>query len=448
VKPDCFIPPHPPRRPNPVASWRGLFGERARTAVYGWSQLAFETDHLKRRVLGFTVHVLLNPESVQHVLLDNAANYVKPGIVKHLLDPIIGRGLLTSDGDLWREQRRIVAASFSPAAVDAQRGTFAEAACTVMARWSQGEQRDMAAEATRTTMTVIAMALFGGDSRLTSEDSMRHITAAIEGFSEARLLALLRLPQFPVTPKGRAGKRGQTHLRHTLAEVVDDRWNGRFAGDFLSGMIAALRERFPADEARALAIDNAATFYLAGHETTANALTWTLFLLAAQPQLQEEMAAEARAALADSGRVEALTDRLPRLRLMLQESLRLYPPVPRFDREAIGPDSLGDVAVEPGDIVSIWPWLLHRHARLWDDPDAFEIERFATKSGRHRFQYLPFGAGGRTCVGAAFATTEALTLLAYWLSEWRFVDTGRPVRAAGLVTLRPAGGLPLRLERR
>ena len=443
-----FIPPHPPRQPRPVASWRGLFGERARTAVYGWSQLAFETEHLRRRVLGFTVHVLLKPQWVQHVLLDNAANYAKPGIVKHLLDPIIGRGLLTSDGELWREQRRIVAASFSPAAVEAQRATFAQAARNAMERWSDGEQRDMAAEATRTTMTVIAMALFGGDPRLTSEDSMRQITAAIEGFSEARLLALLRLPQFPLTPKGRAGKRGQTHLRHTLGEVVADRWDGRITGDFLSGMIDALRERFPADEARALAIDNAATFYLAGHETTANALTWTLFLLAAQPELQEEMAKEARAALADGSGDAALTDRLPRLRLMLQESLRLYPPVPRFDRQAIGPDRLGDVPVEPGDIVSIWPWLLHRHARLWDDPDAFEIERFATKDGRHRFQYLPFGAGGRTCVGASFAMTEAQTLLAHWLSEWRFVDSGRPVRVAGLVTLRPAGGLPLRLERR
>ena len=273
---------------------------------------------------------------MQHVLLDNAANYAKPGIVKELLDPIIGRGLLTSDGELWREQRRIVAASFSPAAVEAQRATFVEAARTAMARWSDGEQRDMAAEATRTTMTVIALALFGGDPRLTSEDSMRHIAAAIEGFSEARLLALLRLPQFPVTPKGRAGKRGQIHLRRTLGEVVDDRWSGRIAGDFLSGMIDALRERFPADEARALAIDNAATFYLAGHETTANALTWTLFLLAAQPELQEELAAEARAALADGDGDAALTDRLPRLRLMLQESLRLYPPVPRFDRQAIG----------------------------------------------------------------------------------------------------------------
>jgi cytochrome P450 len=443
-----FIPPYPPRQPRPVATWRGFFGERARTSVYGWSQFAFETNYLKRNILGFTVHILLDPDMVQHVLLDNPAAYVKPDIVKGLLDPIIGRGLLTSDGDLWRDQRRIVAASFSPAAVDAQRDKFVEAARSAMSGWKDGERRDMAAESTRTTMTIIALALFGGDPRLISEQSMRHIAAAIEGFSEARMLALLRLPQFPVTPKGRAGKRGQVFLRRTLAEVVDDRWHGRVAGDFLTGMIDALRQRFPDNEARALAVDNAATFYLAGHETTANALSWTLYLLSAQPELQEELAAEAKAALDGCEEAGRLTDRLPRLRLFLMESLRLYPPVPRFDRQALAADRIGDADVAPGDIVSIWPWLLHRHSRLWDDPDRFEIDRFADKGSRHRFQYLPFGAGGRICVGAQFATTEALTILAHWLSEWRFIDARHPARAAGMVTLRPAGGLPLILKRR
>ena len=441
-----FIPPYPPRQPKPVATWRGFFGERARTSVYGWSEFAFQTDHLKRNILGFRVHVLLDPDHVQRVLLDNAANYAKPDIVKTLLDPIIGQGLLTSDSQLWREQRRIVAATFSPAAVEAQRGMFVQAARSATERWAAGERRDMAAEATRTTMTVIALALFGGDPRLISEQSMAQISAAIEGFSEARMLALLRLPQFPITARGRAGKRGQVHLRKTLAEVVEDRWSGHIAGDFLSGMIDDLRDRFPEAEAKALAVDNAATFYLAGHETTANALTWSLFLIAAQPGLQEELAAEAKAALA--GGEEDVAERVPRLRLFLSESLRLYPPVPRFDRQAIGPDRLGSHPVAAGEIISIWPWLLHRHRQLWDDPDAFDLERFAQKSRRHRFQYLPFGAGPRTCVGAQFATTEALTLLVHWLDEWRFEEAGHEVRPAGMVTLRPAGGLPLLLSRR
>ena len=441
-----FIPPYPPRPTKPVATWRGFFGERAKTSVYGWSQRAFEIDYLKRDILGFRVHILLEPNLVEHVLLGNAANYAKPDIVKHLLGPIIGQGLLTSDNDLWREQRRIVAASFSPAAVRAQRSKFVEAAQAAMAGWRDGELRDMAIESTRATMTIIALALFGGDRRLISETAMAQIAAAIEGFSEARMLALLRLPQVPVTPKGRAGKRGQIFLRASLAEVVDDRWHGRVKPDFLTGVIDALRQRFPDEEARALAIDNAATFYLAGHETTANALTWTLFLLAAQPDLQEELAGEARTGLA--GGEDGIEDRVPHLRLFLNESMRLYPPVPRFDRQAIAADRIGDNEAEPGDIVSIWPWMLHRHRKLWDNPDAFDIERFATKGGRHRFQYLPFGAGPRTCVGAQFATIEALTLLAHWLNEWRFIDTGREVRAAGMVTLRPRGGLPLKLERR
>ena len=442
-----FVPPYPPRPTQPVATWRGFFGERARTSVYGWSERAFEIDYLKRNILGFQVHILLDPELIEHVLLDNAANYVKPDIVKHLLDPIIGRGLLTSDGQLWRDQRKIVAASFSPAAVEAQRAMFVQAAREAMARWAAGEPRDMAAESTRATMTVIALALFGGDPRLISDQSMAQIAAAIEGFSEARILALFRLPQFPITPKGRAGKRGQVHLRNTLAAVVDDRWHGRVAPDFLSGVIDALRQRFPDDEARALAIDNAATFYLAGHETTANALTWTLYLLAAQPTLQEEMAAEAKAALA--GGADDVAERVPRLRLFLMESMRLYPPVPRFDRQAIEPDEIGGHKVERGDIISIWPWLLQRHRKHWRDPDAFDIERFAGKGDRHRFQYLPFGGGPRTCVGAQFATAEALTILAVWLAEWRFaLPPGHRAEVSGMVTLRPKGGMRLGLHAR
>ena len=136
-----FIPPYPPRPPKPVATWRGFFGERARTSVYGWSERAFEIGYLKRNILGFRVHILLDPDLIQHVLLDNAANYAKPEIVKTLLDPIIGRGLLTSDGELWREQRRIVAATFSPAAVEAQRAIFVEGAA---ARWSAGRTASFA----------------------------------------------------------------------------------------------------------------------------------------------------------------------------------------------------------------------------------------------------------------------------------------------------------------
>jgi cytochrome P450 len=382
------------------------------------------------------------------VLLDNAANYAKPDVVKALLAPAIGQGLLTSDGGLWREQRRIVAANFSPAAVDGLVPQFGAVGRDALNRWAPGV-RNMAVEATQATMRVISNTLFSGDARLTSDAAMAHIAAALEGVSEARLQAMLGLPRIPWSRKGFKAQRGQTYLRGTLEAVVRERLPEGGPDDFLGRLIRGLNDRFEPERAAGLAVDNAMTFYLAGHETTANAVSWTLFLLAAQPDLQDRLAEEAAAALA-GGEDAELPGRLPRLRLALEESLRLYPPAPRFDRQAVAADRLGDEEVLPGDIVSIWPWLLHRHKALWDDPDRFDPERFAEGGGkRHRFQYIPFGAGPRLCVGARFATAEALTILAHWLSRWRFEPVpGHEVRVHGMVTLRPAGGLPLILARR
>jgi len=444
-----FIPTHPPRRPKPVHTLRGLFGERARTAVYGWSELAFDSWHIKRVVLGHPVHVVLKPEWVQRVLLDNAANYEKPRLVKRILSPTIGRGLLSSDGELWRSQRKIVAASFTPPAVDALVPIFAKVGEQMAESWEAGI-RDMAVEATGATMTVISEALFSGDRRLTSREAMDHITHAMEGVSEARIQVLLNMPLVPLTPRGRRGRRGQQYLRHTLGQLVRERLSPGAPDDFVTDVIRALMERFPEDEAIELAVDNAATFYLAGHETTANTATWTLYLLSEQADLQDQTAAEAEAALS-SGIDADLPDRLPLLRAILEESLRLYPPVPRFDREAVAADMLGEHEVRPGDLVSIWPWIIHRHRQLWDRPDVFDPERFAggRKDERHRFQYIPFGGGPRTCVGARLAMAEALTILAIWVSRWRFAPmAGREVLVSGMVTLRPRGGLPLRLSRR
>jgi len=444
-----FIPPHPPRSDGPVRAWRGFFGERARIAVYGWSERAFSLPHMRRRVLGYTVHIPLTPDAVQRVLLDNAANYVKPDLVKRLLKPTIGRGLLSSDGALWRDQRRIVAANFAPAAIDALIPVFAAAARRAMAGWESRE--DMAAQATATTMRIIADALFAGDPRLITQAAMDHISAALDGVSEARLQVLLGLPLMPWSLRGRRARRGQVYLRETLSQVVRDRLPDGGPDDFLGRLIRALHGRFDGEEAFALAVDNAATFYLAGHETTANAITWTLFLLAGQSDLQARAAAEAEAALAAGEDDPDLPERLPLLRAILEESMRLYPPVPRFDRQALAEDRLGDQDVAPGDIVSIWPWLLHRHSALWADPDAFDPDRFGAqaKAERHRFQYIPFGGGPRLCVGMRFAQAEALTVLAHWLRSWTFSPMpGREVRLSGMVTLRPAGGLPLTLERR
>ena len=278
-----FVPPHPPRGAGPVAAWRGLVGERARTAVYGWSERAFEIDQFTRKVFGFTVHVINSPDLIQQVLQSREGEFVKPVIVKRLLGPTIGEGLLTAEGDLWRAERKIVAASFTPAAIESHRPLFEQAAEQMMAGWRDGEIVDMAAESTRATMTVIALALFGGDPRLTAPSALASIADALEGFSQPRMQAVLGLPLVPIGRKALRGARGQRFLRETLAKVVEDRRSGKI-DDWLGGLVRALDAQFGAERAEQLAVDNAATFYLAGHETTSNALGWSLYLLGEQPE--------------------------------------------------------------------------------------------------------------------------------------------------------------------
>jgi len=441
-----FTPPYPQRMSAWAPVWTAFVGKRVSNSVYGWPNEAFETMHKRRTILGYTVHVLNDPDAIGRVMLDNKANYTRPDVVRRLLAPLLGNGLFNAEDDDWRVQRRIVAPTFAPGAVGRMAPGIAAAVSARMAAWP-GETRriDMAAEATETTMAIIAAALFSGDARLMTREASALITALLAAAGRARVSALLGLPDFNLSPTFRKARVGRVFLRETLGAMVDERGPDGGPDDFFGGLIRALHAQFPGDEARTLAVDNAIAFYVAGHETTANALSWTIYLLAAQPELQAQCRAEAVAALAD-GDFAALADRVPLLRQCLDEALRLYPPAPRFDRQALADDQLGDIAIAKGDIVSIWPWVVHRHARLWDNPDRFDPARFApdAKSKLHRFQYLPFGAGPRVCVGARFAVVEALIALSLWLAGRRFTITpGQRPMPLGQVTLRAEGGMPL-----
>lgn len=445
-EPPLFVPPFPPRSRNWPPIWTAFVGKRANNSVHGWPEEAFGSFWRTRRVFGYTVHVVSDPDAIGRVLLDNKANYERPAIVRKLLSRALGRGLFNAEGDEWRDQRRIVAPTFAPAAVARFAVDIATIARDRVAAWpTQPRRIDMAREATATTMAIIAATLFDGDPRLTTPAAARHITDMLDAAGRARMSALLGLPSFGLgTSRAREGGR---FLRETLGAMVDERGPTGGRDDFFGGLIAALFARYPSAEARELAVDNAVTFYVAGHETTANALTWTIYLLAAQPELQEELRAEARTALS-AGPAGDLETRLPKLRATLEEALRLYPPAPRLDREALADDELSGHRVAKGDLVSIWPFVVHRHSALWDRPDAFDAGRFAPerKAVLHRHQYLPFGAGPRVCVAARFAIVEALVVLAHWLVARRFATTPgqRPV-PVGRVTLRPEGGMPLRV---
>ncbi len=439
-----FTPPIPPRSRDWAPIWTAFVGKRANNSVHGWPDDAFHASWKTRRVFGYTVHVVSDPDAIGRVLLDNKANYERPAIVRKLLSRALGHGLFNAEGDEWRDQRRIVAPTFAPTAVTRFAGDIAAVVRDrITAFPSRSRRIDMAREATETTMAIIAATLFGSDPRLTTMAAGHHITAMLDAAGQARISALLGLPSFG--PGTRRAREGGRFLRETLGAMVDERGPAGGRDDFFGGLIAALFARYPAAKARELAIDNAVTFYVAGHETTANALTWTIYLLAAQPGLQEELRAEARIALA-TGEPGDLDTRLPRLRATLEEAMRLYPPAPRLDREALADDELGGHRVAKGDIVSIWPFVVHRHAALWDRPDAFDPGRFLPERRPllHRHQYLPFGAGPRVCVAARFAIVEALIVLAHWLAARRFsVTPGQRPVPVGRVTLRPEGGMPL-----
>jgi cytochrome P450 len=219
----------------------------------------------------------------------------------------------------------------------------------------------------------------------------------------------------------------------------------------MTRLLDAFAETHPPEEAAELALGNGILFFVAGHETTANALTWALYLMGGDSEAQERAADEAIAALEAGGSPMQIIGRLPYLRMVLDETMRLYPPATRMDRSPIADDVLCGRPVLKGDMVTIWPWLLHRHEALWDQPDLFNPENFSpqAKARHHRFQYIPFGAGPRICIGAAFATNEALLILAEWLSRYRFrLDPDHEVTPTAAVTLRPRGGMPMFLEPR
>jgi len=444
----AFYPAQPRRVAAWPSVWRGFFGERLRNTIYGWPEPAFDLPVRTRRVLGFTVHIVSQPDAVERVMLSNKSNYARPGISRRILSPLIGNGLLSAEGEDWRKQRRIVAPTFAPAAVAALAPLMDAAAMRELASWPDRVVRlDLAAAATRTTMTIIAEALFGGDRRLLDPAAARHIGTILAAAGQARFMTMLGLQDIDPSPAMRRARTSRDWLRATLTDLVRERGPDGGADDFFGGLIRALGGQFGAEQAAALAVDNAITFYVAGHETTANALAWTLYCLAAQPALQERCRDEAAAAasLAADARAAAL----PLLHQVLEESLRLYPPAPRLDREALAPDDLAGVRIARGDLVSIWPWLIHRHRALWTEPDRFDHTRFApeARARLHRFQYLPFGGGPRVCVGARFATVEALLILARWLQARRFaVSDGWRPDPVGSVTLRPRGGMLLLVE--
>ncbi len=434
---------------GPIALYRAL---RA-NALTAWRAEAYEEAYIvgRNRLGGF---VLLNdPDLIRHVLIDNAANYPKDNLQLEKLTPAVGRGLLTAEEESWRLQRRTVAPLFQPAGVTSYLAAMAISVDEMLARWDRevGATVDVAREMTRLTYDIISRTVFSNEIETPPDVMGEAITTYFEALGRIDLWDVLPLPRWLPRPAFIRAKPAQKIFRDEVLRLFERRRARIAAGesvpdDLVTRLINARDPETGAPLSDAVVHDNLVTFIGAGHETTANALTWTLFLLSEFREADARVAAEAT----DAPDADALS-RLMHTRMILEEAMRLYPPVPFMSREARSRDMIGEVAVAAGTRIIIAPWVLHRHRKLWPDADMFVPERFAPENrGRiPRFAYLPFGAGPRICVGMTFAMQEALLALTMIARRFRLtLAEGADVMPFARMTLRPMHGLPMRIEAR
>jgi cytochrome P450 len=440
-----------------VRAWLKRRRERREDAFAGIPRAAYRKPiHRVLTPLGLAFW-LNDPAAIKQVLVDNVANYPKTALERRFFAAVFGDGLLSTDGETWRAHRRIMAPSFDPRSVAAYAPTMAAASERFGARWDAlppGAEVDMAAEMTALTLEIIAQTMFSTSSaRLAGliNETVQNAVAATN-FSVLDVAPIIG---------GARLKARDARMRAIFAELdsaldrlIDEReMNAEGApADLLSRLLAAkdaeTGARMSAREVR----DQVVTIFLAGHETTAATMTWVWYLLARNPAEAARLHAELDSVLA--GRTPTAEDvqRLPYTRMVIEEAMRLYPAAPGVsDRQAQAADTLGGVRVPKGALVFINSWVLHRNPIWWPDPERFDPGRFLPEHAkdRPRHAYMPFGAGPRVCIGAALAMTEAMLILAVLAQRFRpTLVSDAPVRLQQRVTLRPRGGLPMRLVRR
>ncbi|GEO99097.1 cytochrome P450 [Methylobacterium haplocladii] len=437
--------PAPPERDLPLMRFIATVGTNG---IGIWPRQAYETPVQRRTLLGRPRITVSDPEAVRRVLVENAENYVRTAISIRMLRPVLGDGLLISEGAAWRHQRRTLAPAFTPRAVE-MLAPHILAATDVAIRTLEGEQGDvdlfghlqrLALEIAGRTMFSVGMTRHGAGLRALVEEYQRRL-------GRPQLLDFL-LPLGWPSPHDIARARFRRRWTATLDGIIADRGSGRTgAAQDLLDLLGEARDpetgrAFAPEELR----DQVATLILAGHETTALTLLWACTLLAQAPAIQEALSEEA---LNDPGMGD-LMKRLPLTRAVVDETLRLYPPAFVMARLSRGADTLAGHDIAAGTIVIIAPWLLHRHRLLWRAPDAFDPSRFLPGAEAiPRFAYLPFGAGPRVCIGAQFALTEAVLALSRLVARFRLALAGdRPVLPAPVVTLQPDHAPAFRLTLR
>lgn len=458
---DIARPLFRPPAPEPLRQALGLvqyLRQVRANPLSTWTQDHFEKPIVAAESALGRITVVSDPEAIRYILVDNAGNYRKDDVQRRILAPALGNGLVTAEGEEWKLQRRTLAPLFAARHVTSFFPAVARAGERVVRRWRRHEGRviDVSLEMTRVTLDVLEQTVFTHGVRRDPDALGRAITRYFEALGPVDPLDLFGFPDW----LPRIGRLRARPAVRFFEETVDELIAARRAliargeappSDLLTLLLEAADPETGQGLGEVGMRANIATFIGAGHETTANALSWSLYLLSQAPDMRERVEREVDRVAGDRPLAHDDLAGLVFTRAVVDEALRLYPPAPLITRAAIAEDRIRQFKIPKGSMVAIAPWVLHRHRRLWDEPDAFDPGRFMPerRTAIDRFAYLPFGAGPRVCIGASFALQEAVTVLASIVRAARLdLAEGHLVRPVQRVTLRPHGGLPMRISLR
>jgi cytochrome P450 len=436
-----LVPPFPAAAPENLTGFALARVLRA-NGLRIWPERAYHADVFQRRFFGRSTVLLNSPDAIRRVLIDNHENYGRTRATIRVLKPLLGDGLFISEGQTWKHQRRTLAPAFTPKAMDAFAAHMVAATEQRVAELSgkAGEPLDLYAIIQRLTLQIAGRTMFSLEMHDQGAALRDHMWRYSQSLARPNLLDFV-LPIGVPTPRDLRRWRfrrgwvrfvdGIIEKRKTAAEHASPR-------DLLDVLLTAVDPETGQGFSPAELRDQVATMIIAGHETTAVALFWSLYILALAPDVQERVAAECRAAGPfASSRPDY--EKLTYTGAVIAEALRLYPPAYVIVRAVREPDTVGGASVTPGDIILISPWVIHRHDRLWPNPNAFDPQRFMPGApAPPRFSYLPFGVGPRVCIGAQFAMLEATIVLAHLLTTFHIdlADTA-PVTPTAVITTQP-----------
>jgi cytochrome P450 len=450
-----FIPQTVTPPEKPLGMVRGLL-QMIANPLHVWPRAMYENPYHGVRWIGRTFHYFRQPEHMKAVFLDHPDIFRKSQFQKKLVGPALGEGLLTSEGEHWKFQRRAASPAFRIDKLRALAPAFASSAEATVARMKAKAQAgpiDVMAEMQHATLDVIVETILGGaDPAFGFDRIATTVEDYIQTMGKPDMLDMFGTPNWVPRPWGGKGRRAAEGLKQSAVNAIERRRASGETRNDLLGLLLAARDPetgkgLSDDELR----DNVVTFIGAGHETTALTLTFSLYLIANAPDIQERLLREAIDVCGDMPVDAAMIDAMPFHEQVIKEAMRLYPPVAIIDRVAQEDIDLGDVQVKKGDFAFALIYIMHRHKKLWEHPERFDPDRFSEERAKAipRFQYMPFGAGPRICIGMKFAYMEAISILATLVRELRFLpNPAHTVEPNIRITLRPERGMPLFVEAR